>query len=279
MTISDGAILPLGGTIENSGTIALGSTGDETDLEILVRGGTLAGGGQVTLSDNANNVIFGGSSDAVLANVDNTIAGAGQIGQGQLTLVNQGTINATGNNALVIDTGANAVTNSGTLEATGSGGLQIDSALANTGNLFANGGNITVEGTVTGGGSATIAGSATLEFAAASDANVSFDNGTAGNLILDQSLGFGGTVAGFGTGDTLDLGDIVFGANSTVAYAANADGTEGTLSVSDGAETASIALLGQYAAAAFVTSAASGGGTAITYAQQPDQNQLATPTA
>jgi hypothetical protein len=51
------------------------------------------------------------------------------------------------------------------------------------------------------------------------------------------------------------------------------------LSVSDGAETASIALLGQYAASAFVASAASGGGTAISYAPQPDQNQLAPPTA
>jgi hypothetical protein len=32
MTIGDGAILPLGGTIENSGTIELNSTGSETDL-------------------------------------------------------------------------------------------------------------------------------------------------------------------------------------------------------------------------------------------------------
>jgi hypothetical protein len=35
MTIADGAILPLGGTIDNSGTIALGSTGNATELEIL----------------------------------------------------------------------------------------------------------------------------------------------------------------------------------------------------------------------------------------------------
>jgi hypothetical protein len=214
----------------------------------------------------------------VLTNVDNTIAGAGHLGEGQLTLVNDGTIIASGSNALVIDTDANQVTNAGTLEASGSGGLQIDSALANTGNLFANGGNITAEGAVTGGGNATIAGDASLEFAAASDANVSFANGALGNLILDQSLGFSGTVAGFGAGDTLDLGDIAFGANSVVGFTENADGTGGTLSVSDGAETASIALLGQYAASAFVASAASTGGTAITYAPHPDQN-LASPTA
>ena len=55
--------------------------------------------------------------------MDNTISGAGQLGEGQMTLVNAGAIIATGTNALVIDTGANAVINSGTLEAVGSGGL------------------------------------------------------------------------------------------------------------------------------------------------------------
>ena len=34
MTISDGALLPLTGTINNTGTIALNSTGDETDLQL-----------------------------------------------------------------------------------------------------------------------------------------------------------------------------------------------------------------------------------------------------
>jgi hypothetical protein len=275
MTVADGAILPLGGTIDNTGTIALGSTGGETDLEVQARGVTLQGGGQVTLSDNAENVIFGGTPAAVLTNVDNTIAGAGQLGQGQLTLVNDGTIVASGSNALVIDTGANAVTNAGRLEATGTGGLQIDSALTNTGNLYANGGNITAEGAVTGGGTATIAGNASLEFGAASDANVTFADGALGNLILDQSLGFSGTVAGFGAGDTLDLGDIASGANATLSYAANGAGTGGTLSVSDGNDTATIALLGQYAASAFVASAATTGGTAITVAPQQEPNQLA----
>jgi large repetitive protein len=66
-----------------------------------------------------------------------------------------GTIDATGANALVIDTGSNAVANSGTLEASGAGGLVIDSALQNSGTLWANGGNVTAEGAVSarGGGS------------------------------------------------------------------------------------------------------------------------------
>jgi hypothetical protein len=40
---------------------------------------------------------------------------AGQLGDGLLTLINEGTIDATGAHALVIDTGANVVLNSGTL--------------------------------------------------------------------------------------------------------------------------------------------------------------------
>jgi hypothetical protein len=66
MTIGDGATLSLGGTIDNSGMIALGSTGDATDLEVLIQGGTFQGGGQVTLSDNSQNVIYGGAASAVL---------------------------------------------------------------------------------------------------------------------------------------------------------------------------------------------------------------------
>ncbi|MBI2752540.1 MAG: type I secretion C-terminal target domain-containing protein, partial [Betaproteobacteria bacterium] len=263
MTISDGALLPLGGTIDNSGTIALGSTGSETDLEILVRGATLQGGGQVTLSDSSQNYIFGGAAESVLTNLDNTISGAGQLGAGQMTLVNAGMILANGSNALVIDTGTNVVTNSGTLEATGSGGLVVDSALANTGSLWANGGNIILHGDVTGAGSATISGAATLEFGAASDANVAFDAGAAGILKLDVSAAFTGTVSGFVAGDSLELGDIVYGSGVMVSYTANDAATGGTLIVSDGTHTSQITIAGQYEAAGMQSDGQ--GGTHVAY--------------
>jgi hypothetical protein len=78
LTIGGGAILPFGGTIENTGTIALVSTGGGTELEILVENAMLQGGGQVTLSDDGHNVIFGGAAEAMLINVDNIITGAGR---------------------------------------------------------------------------------------------------------------------------------------------------------------------------------------------------------
>ncbi|WP_256099002.1 beta strand repeat-containing protein [Burkholderia ubonensis] len=269
MTVNDGAMLPAGGTIDNTGTIALGSTGDLTRLEVLVKSATLEGGGYVTLSDDSHNVVFGSTPDATLVNVDNTITGAGQIGAGQLTLVNEGTIVASGANALVIDTGTHAVVNTGTLEATGSGGLVIDSAVANTGNLWANNGNLTIQGDVTGAGSATISGAATLEFGGASAENTTFADGAAGTLKLDQSAGFTGTVSGFGAGDTLDLADVLYNDHTTLSFTANDTGTGGTLTVSDGAHTAQVALQGNLSAGSFQLSHDQGSGTVVTYAPPP----------
>ncbi|WP_223517512.1 beta strand repeat-containing protein, partial [Pseudomonas sp. GL-B-19] len=264
ITIADGAIMPFGGSIDNSGTIALGSTGSGTDLEILFRGATLTGGGQVVLSDSAQNVIFGGSADTVLTNADNTISGAGQLGAGQMMLVNSGLILASGVNALVIDTGSSAVTNSGVLQASGSGGLVIESALVNSGSLWANDGNIIIHGDASGAGSATISGSAMLEFGAASDQHVTFDSGAAGTLKLDVSAAFSGSVSGFVAGDRLDFGDVAFGANTQITYAANDTGTGGMLSVSDGAHVTQVALNGQYAAAGLQANA-EGSGSELAY--------------
>ena len=61
------------------------------------------------LSDSAQNIISGTVPGVTFTNVDNTISGAGQLGDWQTTLVNDGTIIATGTHALVIDTGPNVV--------------------------------------------------------------------------------------------------------------------------------------------------------------------------
>src|SRR5260370_17853958 len=105
MTVNDGAMLALGGTIDNTGTIAIASSGHETDLEIIVNSATLQGGGHVTLSDDSHNVLYGGTANATLINIDNTVMGAGQIGAGQMTLVNGGMIVANGTKPLSITTG------------------------------------------------------------------------------------------------------------------------------------------------------------------------------
>ena len=121
----------------------------------------------------------------------------------------------------------------------------------------------------------TIANGANFEVSSASTDAVTFA-GITGELQLDQSQSFAGTVAGFGNQDQIDLRDIAFGANTTVGYSANADGTGGTLSVSDQTHSASIALLGQYAAVDFQVGSDQNNGALVTYtplsASQNDAN-------
>jgi hypothetical protein len=262
MVISDGAILPLSGTIDNTGCIALNSSGNETNLQVLARGLTLHGGGQVTLSDNSQNVVFAGDPSAVLTNIDNTISGAGQVGAGQLTLTNQGTIDASGTNALVIDTGANVIANAGTLQATGTGGLTISSPVANTGLIWANGGNVNLAQEISGG-TALISGSAQMEFIGGSSAAVKFDAGANGTLALDASAQFTGTIAGFGSGAAIDLKDFGFGNGATLTYTAQSDGAAGILAVTSGSATEGISFVGTYSQSDFQVSADTSGGVLI----------------
>ena len=265
MVISDNAMLPLAGAVENSGIIELTSIGGQTTLQILAKGLNLEGGGHLELSDSTENLIVGTTSDATLTNIDNTISGAGQLGKGQLTLHNEGAIIASGTNALTIDTGPNAVVNSGTLGANNSGGLNIQSDIANSGVLWANGGNITIDGDVTGMGSARIDGVAAFEIGGAFSQDITLDAGASATLKIDRAADFSGTVAGFNANDLLDLADIGFGANTTLAYAGDGQGTGGTLTVSDGSHIATIALFGQFETAGFQSTRDAGTGTLITY--------------
>src|SRR5262249_19711363 len=246
MTIGNGALLPLGGIINNAGTIALDSAGGETHLQLIQYGIALHGGGQLMLSDSGQNFISGTSASVTLTNVDNTISGAGQLGAGQMTLVNDGTIVATGLHALVIDTGANIVTNTGTLEATGSGGLIVNSEVANSGVIWAHGGSITINGAVTGPGSALINGVATLGFGAASSVDITFAADAAGTLTLKDVADFTGMISGFSSNDQIDLTNISYSIASTYNATYSSSTNITTLVITDGASTGAIKLVGDY---------------------------------
>ncbi|AZE21923.1 T1SS secreted agglutinin RTX [Pseudomonas chlororaphis subsp. aureofaciens] len=267
LTIADGAIMPFGGGLHNSGTIELGSAGNETSLEILFRGATLTGGGQVLLSDNAQNMIFGGSADTVLTNVDNRISGAGQLGAGQMILANAGLILASGMNSLVLDTGTHTISNSGVLESTGTGGMTVASAVENTGHLWANGGDLRLLADVTGNGNATIDGDASLTFAGAAHTSVAFHGAGAGSLVIAQAEAAGSLVGilGLESDDLLTFGDLAFGANTQLSYTANASGAGGLLTVDDGAHRAEVNLLGHYSAEDFQVTDGGEAGTQVSY--------------
>jgi hypothetical protein len=113
------------GTIDNSGTIALGSTSYYASLEASGNV-TLTGGGTVTMSNSNGNLIDQATSNSTLTNVNNTIEGSGDIGDNGLSLNNQSLIDANQSTELLID--APAITSTGTLDATGGATLQIQSS-------------------------------------------------------------------------------------------------------------------------------------------------------
>jgi autotransporter passenger strand-loop-strand repeat protein len=105
--------------------------------------------------------------------------------------------------------------------------------------------------------------------------NVSF-TGSTGKLVLDQQATFTGTVKGFGAQNGIDLSQITFGANTTLGYSENRGDTGGTLTVSDGAHTASVTLVGNYIAASFVTVGDQHGGTLVSNALETQPAPLLT---
>ena len=246
--INSGTTLTLSGTIDNIGTIALNSTGAATDLTIA-GSATLSGTGKVTLSNNAGNAVISNGAAATLTNVGNTISGAGTIGDSNLTLVNQGTINANQSKALVINTGGNAITNSGTLEATSSGGLDIESNVSNsktiealgtnakvviesvitdaaTGLIVASGSGaqVDLDGATISGGTLQTSGSNALIETVSGSADVldgvTISSGSTVEINSGTTLTLGGTVTNSGTllvnGGTLNIDGVVTGGTAEI---------------------------------------------------------------
>ncbi|MGI8890047.1 MAG: beta strand repeat-containing protein, partial [Chthoniobacterales bacterium] len=146
LSVQNNSFLHALGTITNTGTITLLSSGNNTDFR-LADDVTLNGGGTVTLANNAASRISG---DGVfrLTNVNNMIQGQGQIGVNGIAITNQSLINAnvSGQNltidpaskANVVD-GGSSFLNQGTLQASNGGILVLS---GNGGGAFTNSGTI-----------------------------------------------------------------------------------------------------------------------------------------
>ena len=265
VNVGSGATLAGAGVFNNGGHL------------IVQHGGTLqATGGGLTLGGrgvlNLAGTIDGAAATTEFANAG-VIFGSGSLGAGRLTLSNLplGLIASTGASVLVINTGAQAVVNEGVIKSDGTGGLVISGALINTGILDADAAKLTVSGAVTGAGSCTI-NAGVLDFASTCTENVAFASGATGTLILSHSQSYTGKISGLAAHGTngLILSDINFTTgNSEASYSGNT--TSGTLTVTDGAHTAHIRLVGDYVGATFDVTAASGGGVHIVDPQGPAQ--------
>jgi hypothetical protein len=198
--------LTVAGTINNTGAIQLNSNANATEL---VASGTvnLTGGGTVALSNNSQNYILG-AAGSKLVNTNNTITGAGNIGDGTMAFTNEGTVDAIYSNHLVINTGKSAVTNNtGLMEASKGGVLEIDSAVNNetsttSGTIEAlNGGTVSLRGATINGGNLMSTGTGVIGAAGSTLNGSTYAVNFSGALQTsnNQSMTLAGTINDNGT--------------------------------------------------------------------------------
>ena len=201
ITVGDGSALQLTGTMTNTGTIALNSTGDATDL-VIAGSTTLRGAGRIALGGAAANAIVSNGTLEALTN-QSTIIGSGMIGDSLLSVTNSAgaVINANGAAAGLTITGA-GLGNSGLVEATGSAGLTVaDTTVSGAGTIAAVGANVYLAGATLASGTLqssvgglieTVSGTNTLS-GTTSSGTIDVTDGT--SLTLKGTITNAGTIA------------------------------------------------------------------------------------
>ena len=200
VSVLDSSTLLLLGRIDNSGSVTLASTGDQTFMSIGDGGAALTGGGKIILTSNGEDGIeSGGVGSPTLTNVNNTISGNGVLGDG-LNVINEadGVIDANLHSfpTAFLSIADADVANAGLIEATAGGFLEIDLSPidnASTGIVAATGTNSVVlveHGTITGGTLKTASGGVIKVGAG----DVTFDGSTpaapitnTGNVVVEDN--------------------------------------------------------------------------------------------
>ena len=184
LNIANNVTLDLqGGTYTQLGAVQINSTGNFSEL--VLEGNVTLSRGSVTLSNNSQNYIFGQVATDTLTNQE-TISGAGQIGHGQMTLVNSGTINSNQSAGMTIQANG-GITNTGTLEATSGSTLALTSTgvVSNTGGtISANTGTIQVNSSTVNGGTITLTGASALQLNTATISGGTITNSSSGTFDI-----------------------------------------------------------------------------------------------
>jgi YVTN family beta-propeller protein len=238
----------LEGTINNTGTIQVNATANNTFLT-MAAAVTLMGGGAVTLSESGAGgtaAIATANGSQTLTNANNTLQGAGVIGWNGLNVVNQtaGVVNAnlpSAMGALLLN--PPNLTNQGLLEATGGGTLNLQNTYYNSGGkILATGSGSTVQfisGTVQGGMLSSASGG-----------------------VLTTPTGDGFTLDGSSNEGSLTIAGMYVGANNTTTYLLGTINNTGSIQLNATANNtfltmaAAVSLTG----AGMVTLTESGGG-------------------
>jgi len=227
---------------------------------------TTSSGNTIALEGSNNAVILYASDDTTnVTGSDDTATASNEGGNDTITLTGTG------------DTAVDESVISNTITLDGSNGIaNITNTAGDTLNLGGSSNTINVENGMTGAGTATITGTgALLEFGGATSDAIVFDSDALGKLLLDSASSFAGTVAGLADGDSIDLGNFLFSGAPTISgvTGSGAEGTATDVTITDGSQNATLALLNQYAnqfavsASAYTLSADSTGGNAGTLFQ------------
>lgn len=186
LKIDNGAVLNLeSGSYPTLGAVQMNSTGNTTEL--VLNGAVTLSGGSMTLSNNAANYIFGGSSGDTFVNQE-TITGSGHIGNNQMTLINSGTINANASAGMTIQPNG-GTTNTGTIEATLGATLNLSSTtVTNTGaTISANASTLQVTNSIINGGTVTLTGASNLQLSAGTIQGGTLNGSSTGTI---EAIGF-----------------------------------------------------------------------------------------
>jgi hypothetical protein len=240
VTISTGSTYTTGnntnlfvsGTITNNGNINV-ATGANDAVLGLNANTTLTGGGTVTLSQGTGAAIIQQQSAGLtLENVNNTIQGAGTIGNSALTVQNDasGKIIANTNGQTLTLNPSSDVTNLGLLEATNGGNLQISTTVANAGgNITANGGTVTFQSSIINGGTLNSSNGGALQTAV--NGTSTLNGGTNGiTLSSGSTYSSGNNTDLFVSGNIINKGNIELTSvanGTTLGLTANATLTGG----------------------------------------------------
>ncbi len=187
LDIDNGQTVVVARTIKNTGAIRLNSSGATTTLRIS-GDVTLTGGGAVAMSNQVNNLIFGGAVTDRLINQDHTIRGAGQIGVNLMFLTNRGTVIADQTNTLTIDprAGADEVINPGTIRGTSGAPLTLAAGSytnfegLDPGLIEANGSIVSLSSATISGGDVDVVGLGEIRLTSSTITGGTLDNSAAG---------------------------------------------------------------------------------------------------
>jgi hypothetical protein len=293
---TSGSTAVISGLVTATGTVNLSgvtSVAAHATLEMLSGGTAILGSGTVTNSGT----VFASGIRSLLQIDSGAVVNGGlvEVGNGIVDVLSGGSANvaflSTGSGGLEIaDTSTNSHAFTGAVSSFGGVNHTNHKQFIDLVSVTFNAGQIASAYTsAAGSGTLTVSSGgqlvASIEFVGNYSAgNFHITSGHGGIVeITDPTVPNGGSIDAR-TADAsalhsgIDLPNIAFGAQTTLAYTEGNAETGGTLTVTDGRHAAAITLLGNYMAGSFAAAADGHGGTLLTRAPQTEQPLLTHPS-